>query len=141
MTLDEFSGLSDICWLLSSAIKRIRIFEIYIVTTNLFSPERRREKPNSKSPMAVLGLVGCRFVLLDSSRSSLHGRLLIVLEFCDHSNKNRPLLTWLFDFFILINIVWLDRQKVYWYGRLDIQWLMPPKEVHDTVQRSQCGSH
>ena len=84
MTSDECSGLSDIFWLLSSAIRRIRILEIYIVTTDLFSPERRREKQDSKSPMAGIGLVGCCFVL-ELLHSRPQGWLLIVLEFCDNS--------------------------------------------------------
>ena len=88
MASDDCSGLGDIFWLLSSAIKRIRILEIYIVTTDLFSPERRREKLESKSPMAGLDQVGCCFVL-ELLHSRPQGRLLIVLEFCNDSIKNR----------------------------------------------------
>ena len=35
-------------------------------------------------------------------------------------------------------VEWLVHQKVYWYGGLDIERLIPPKVVHCTVKYCKC---
>ena len=86
MALDGCSGLSDIYWLLSSAIERIRVLKIYIVTTDLTCFLRNGvERNRTRSLQWQKGLVGSgyRFV----PRSRLRGWLLIVLDFCNDQKQ------------------------------------------------------